>query len=107
MPNGGGMGKLMKQLQKTQAKMAKLQEELAEKTVEVSSGGGAVRVVVNGKKELLSVNIDPEMLAEENGEMLEDAILVAVNEALKQIDELVNAEIGKLTGGINLPPMGF
>ncbi len=107
MPNGGGMSKLMKQLQKAQARMAQLQEELSEKTIEFSSGGGAVRVVVNGKKELLSLDIDPEMLAEDNCEILQDAILAAVNEAFRQIDELVNSEIGKLTGGMNLPPMGL
>jgi DNA-binding YbaB/EbfC family protein len=107
MPNGGGMGKLMKQLQKAQARMAQLQEELSQKTIEFSSGGGAVRVVVNGKKELLSLDIDPEMLTEDNREILEDAILAAVNEAFRQIDELVNSEISKLTGGMNLPPMGL
>ncbi|HHX87996.1 MAG TPA: YbaB/EbfC family nucleoid-associated protein [Firmicutes bacterium] len=107
MPNGGGMGKLMKQLQKAQARMAQLQEELAQKTIEFSSGGGAVRVKVNGKKELLSLDIDPEMLTEDNCDILEDAILVAVNEAFRQIDELVNSEISKLTGGMNLPPLGL
>ena len=101
------MGKLMKQLQKAQARMAQLQEELSQKTIEFSSGGGAVRVVVNGKKELLSLDIDPEMLTEDNREILEDAILAAVNEAFRQIDELVNSEISKLTGGMNLPPMGL
>jgi len=107
MPNGGGMGKLMKQLQQAQVKMARLQEELSEKTLEFSSGGGAVKVVVNGKKELLSLDIDPEMLTEDNLEILQDAILAAVNEALRQIDEMVNAEIGKLTGGMNLPSLGL
>jgi DNA-binding YbaB/EbfC family protein len=107
MANGGGMGKLMKQLQKAQTKMARLQEELSEKTIEFSSGGGAIRVEVNGKKELLSLQIDPEMLSEENREILEEAILAAVNEAFRQIDELVNTEISKLTGGMNLPPLGF
>ncbi len=107
MPNGGGMNKLMKQLQKAQAGMAQLQEELSQKTAEVSSGGGVVRVVVNGKKELLSLDIDPEMLTEDNREMLQDSILAAVNEAFRQIDEMVNTEIGKLTGGMNLPSLGL
>ncbi|NMA92163.1 MAG: YbaB/EbfC family nucleoid-associated protein [Firmicutes bacterium] len=107
MANGGGMGKLMKQLQKAQAQMAQLQKELSQKTIEFSSGGGAVRVVVNGKKELVSLAIDPEMLTEDNREMVEDAILAAVNEAFRQIDEMVNSEIGKLTGGMNLPPIGL
>ena len=66
-----------------------------------------MRVVVNGKKELVSLAIDPEMLTEDNREMVEDAILAAVNEAFRQIDEMVNSEIGKLTGGMNLPPIGL
>lgn len=100
----GGMGNILKQVQKAQAQMAKMQEQLGEKTVESSSGGGAVRATVNGHKELLSLEIDPEVLSEENREMLEDLILAAVNEALKSIDEMVNAEMQKLTGGMNLPP---
>ena len=103
----GGMGKILKQVQKAQAQMAKMQEQLGEKTVESSSGGGAVRAEVNGHKELLSLQIDPEVLSEENREMLEDLILAAVNEALKKVDEMINAEMQKLTGGLNLPPGMF
>lgn len=103
----GGMGKILKQVQKAQAQMAKMQEQLGEKTVESSSGGGAVRAEVNGHKELLSLQIDPEVLSEENREMLEDLILAAVNEALKQVDEMLNTEMQKLTGGLNLPPGMF
>lgn len=98
------MGKMMKQLQQVQSKMAKMQEELADRTLESSSGGGAVRVKVSGKKELVEVNIDPEVLSEENKEMLEDMVLAAVNEAFKQVDDMVAAEMEKLTGGLNLPP---
>lgn len=100
----GGMGNLLKQAQKAQAQMAKMQEQLGEKTVESSSGGGAVRAMVNGHKELLSLEIDPEVLSEENREMLEDLILAAVNEALKKVDEMINSEMQKFTGGMNLPP---
>ncbi|HOB29581.1 MAG: YbaB/EbfC family nucleoid-associated protein [Dethiobacteria bacterium] len=103
----GGMGKILKQVQKAQVQMAKMQEQLGEKTVQSSSGGGAVRAEVNGHKELLSLQIDPEVLSEENREMLEDLILAAVNEALKQVDEIVNTEMQKLTGGLNLPPGMF
>lgn len=103
MPNGN-MAKMMKQLQQAQVKMAQMQEELAEKTVEISSGGGVVKMVANGQKELLSVQIDPEVLSEENREMLEDLILAAVNELFKRVDELVSSEMKKLTGGLNLPP---
>ncbi len=103
MPNGG-MNKMMKQLQKAQVEMSRLQEELSEKTVESSSGGGAVRVVVNGQKQLVSLQIDPEAMDEDNREMLEDMIIAAVNEAFNRVDEMVSSEMQKLTGGMNLPP---
>ncbi len=106
MPNGG-MNKMMKQLQKAQAEMNRLQEELAEKTVESSSGGGAVRVVANGQKSLVSVQIDPEVMTEDNREMLEDLIIAAVNEAFQRVDEMIASEMQKLTGGLNLPPGMF
>lgn len=100
----GGMGKMMKQLQKAQAGMVRLQEELAQKTVQGTSGGGAVEVTANGRKELLAISIDPEVLAEDNRDMLEDLLLTAINSALKKVDEEINAEMHKLTGGLNLPP---
>ncbi|NLA26091.1 MAG: YbaB/EbfC family nucleoid-associated protein [Firmicutes bacterium] len=103
----GGMGKIMKQVQKAQAKMTKMQEQLGERTLQSSSGGGAVRVEVSGHKELLALQIDPDVLSEENREMLEDLILAAVNEALKKVDEMINDEMQKLTGGLNLPPGMF
>ncbi len=106
MPNGG-MAKMMKQLQKAQSEMSRLQEELAEKTVECSSGGGAVRVVANGQKNLVSLQIDPEVLSEDNREMLEDMILAAVNEAFQRVDEMISSEMQRLTGGLNLPPGMF
>ncbi len=106
MPNGG-MAKMMKQLQKAQAEMSRLQKELGEKTVESSSGGGAVRVVANGQKELVSLQIDPEAMTEDNREMLEDMIIAAVNEAFNRVDEMVSSEMQKLTGGMNLPPGMF
>lgn len=103
----GGMNKMMKQLQKAQAEMSRMQNELAEKTVESSSGGGAVRVVANGQKNLVSVNIDPEVMTEDNREMLEDLIIAAVNEAFQRVDEMVASEMQKVTGGLNLPPGMF
>lgn len=106
MPNGG-MSKMMKQLQKAQAQMSRMQEELAERTVESSSGGGAVRVVANGRKNLVSLHIDSEAMAEDNREMLEDMIIAAVNEAFQRVDDMVAAEMQKLTGGLNLPPGMF
>jgi nucleoid-associated protein EbfC len=103
----GGMGKMMKQLQKVQTQMTQMQEELAKRTVQSSSGGGAVRVEANGQKELVSIQIDPEVLSEDNREMLEDLVLAAVNEALKRVDEMIATEMQKLTGGLNLPPGMF
>jgi hypothetical protein len=106
MKNFGGMGninKLMKQVQKMQEEMAKLQEELKERTVEATAGGGAVRAVANGKKELVEIKIQPEAVDPEDVEMLEDLILAAVNEALQKAEEMVASEMGKLTGGLNIP----
>lgn len=99
----GNMGKMMKQVQKMQADMAKLQEELVNKTVEASSGGGMIKVVANGKQELLSIQINPEAVDPEDVEMLQDMILAAVNEALRQSQEMVAKEMGKITGGMNIP----
>ena len=97
------MGNLMKQAQQFQAKMAKLQEELGERTVEASAGGGMVTVVVNGRQELLSINIDPEVVDPEDMDMLHDLILAAVNDGLSRAKNMVSEEISKLTGGLNLP----
>ncbi|MHB9095886.1 MAG: YbaB/EbfC family nucleoid-associated protein [Eubacteriales bacterium] len=103
MGNMGNMGKMMKQVQKMQADMAKLQEELGNRTVEASSGGGMVKAVVNGKQEILSIQINPEAVDPEDVEMLQDMILAAVNEALRQSQEMVSAEMGKITGGVKIP----
>ncbi len=105
--SNGGMAKMMKQLQKAQAEMSRMQEEVAQKTVESSSGGGAVRVVANGQKQLISLQIEAEALGEDNKEMLEDMIIAAVNEAFNRVDEMVASEMQKLTGGLNLPPGMF
>ncbi|MFO7153076.1 MAG: YbaB/EbfC family nucleoid-associated protein [Bacillota bacterium] len=106
MKNFGGMGninKLMKQVQKMQEDMVKLQEELKEKTVEAAAGGGVVKAVVNGKKELVEIKIQPEAVDPDDVEMLEDLILAAVNEALQKAEEMVTSEMAKLTGGLNIP----
>lgn len=100
MPN---MGNLMKQAQQFQAKMAKLQEELGEKTVEASAGGGMVSVVVNGRQEIISIKIETEVIDPEDAEMLQDLILAAVNDALSRAKNMMNEEMGKLTQGLNLP----
>ncbi|SFL62931.1 YbaB/EbfC family nucleoid-associated protein [Halanaerobium salsuginis] len=99
------MQKMMKQAQKMQAKMAKMQSELEEKTVEASAGGGVVKVVVNGKQEVVDLKIDPDAVDPEDVEMLEDLVLAAVNQGMHEVQEMVNKEMGKVTGGMNLPGM--
>jgi hypothetical protein len=100
-----GLGKMMKQAQQLQAKMLKLQEELAEKTIETSSGGGMVKVVANGRQQLVSVQIEKEVVDPDDVEMLQDLILAAANDALTKAQEMVTGEMNKLTGGLNLPGM--
>ncbi|NTW71119.1 MAG: YbaB/EbfC family nucleoid-associated protein [Eubacteriaceae bacterium] len=105
---GGGMGNMnnmMKQVQKMQQDMAKVQEEVQEREVEATSGGGAVTVVATGKKELVSIKIKPEAVDPEDVEMLEDMVLAAVNEALRKAEEMVSGEMAKVTGGMNMPGM--
>lgn len=102
--NMGNMGQMMKKMQKLQADMAKMQEELKTRTIETSAGGGAVKVVVNGEKQIKAIKIDPAAVDPEDTEMLEDLITAAVNEALKKVDDMMAQEMGKLTGGMNLPP---
>ncbi len=104
----GGMGNMqgmLKKVQKMQADMLKMQEELKKRTVEASAGGGAVCAVANGQKELVSIKINPAAVDPEDVEMLEDMILTAVNDALKKIDEMTEKEMGKVTGGMKLPGM--
>ena len=103
---GGGMGNMnnmIKQAQKMQKDMMKVQEELEQRHLEASAGGGAVTVVVTGKKELVSIKIKPEVVDPDDVEMLQDLILAAVNEAIRQAEEMVSGEMGKLTGGLGLP----
>ncbi|RCX18268.1 hypothetical protein DFR58_10526 [Anaerobacterium chartisolvens] len=101
---GGNMGNLMKQAQKMQKDMAKLQEQLELKTVEASAGGGAITVIASGKKEIQEITIKAEVVDPDDVEMLQDLIMAAVNEALRKADEMVNSEMGKITGGIGGMP---
>ena len=98
-----GMANMMKQAQKLQAKMMKLQEELAEKTVESSAGGGMVKVVANGRQQILSIQIEKEVVDPEDVEMLQDLVMAAVNDALAKAREMVGSEMSRLTGGMNIP----
>lgn len=104
----GGMGNMqgmLKKVQKMQSDMVKMQEELKSRTVETTVGGGAVSVVVTGKKELQSIKIDPSAVDPEDVEMLEDLIVSAVNEGMRKVDEMTEKEMGKITGGMKLPGM--
>ncbi len=98
-----GMGNMMKQAQKLQSQMMKLQEELADKTVESSSGGGMVTAVANGRQQIVSIRIENEVVDPNEVEMLQDLVLAAVNDALAKAQEMVSSEMGKLTGGLNIP----
>lgn len=98
-----GMGNMLKQAQKLQSKIFKLQEELADRTVETTVGGGMVKAVANGKQELLSITIEPEVIDPNDVQMLEDLIVAAVNDVLKKAQEMVTEEMTKLTGGFKIP----
>lgn len=100
---GKGMGDFMRQAEKLQGQIKKMQEELATKTVEASSGGGMVTVVTNGKQDVVSIKIDPEVVNSDDVEMLQDLIVAAVNEAKKRSQELMAGELGRLTGGLGIP----
>lgn len=97
---GGNMNNIMKQAQKLQKQMEEMQKEIESKEFEASVGGGAVVVKVNGKKEVASINIKPEVVDPDDVEMLEDLVLTAVNEAMKKADEETSSKMGKLTGGM-------
>jgi DNA-binding YbaB/EbfC family protein len=99
----GGMGNIMKQAQQMQQKMLKMQEEMAERTVEASVGGGMVTVVANGRSEVISVKIEPQAVDPDDIEMLEDLVLAGVNEALRKAQEMMANEMTKLTGGMKIP----
>jgi DNA-binding YbaB/EbfC family protein len=96
----------MKEAQRLQQQMQELQEQAAQKKVQATAGGGMVTVEASGRQELVSVKIDPEVINKEDAQMLEDLVLAACNEALRKARELVQQELGKLTGGLNIPGLG-
>ena len=100
---GGSMQKQLQQMQAMQRKMEALQAEIEEKEMTTTAGGGAVTVTVNGKKEITSLQLKPESVDPEDIERLQDLIMVAVNEGIRQIEEMSNAEMSKLTGGLGIP----
>lgn len=97
---GGGMGNFMKQAQRMQKDMEKLQAELQDKEVEATAGGGAIKVVATGKKQIREIIINPDVIDPDDVEMLQDLVLAAVNEALRMADEMVSGEMSKITGGL-------
>lgn len=101
------INKLMKQAQQMQAKMQKAQAELAEKVVAAEVGGGQVKVTMNGKHQLLSLEIAPEAVDPDDAEFLQDLVLSAVNEAVRKVDEMVEAEMGGALGGMNIPGLNL
>jgi len=98
-----GMGNMMKQAQKLQSQMLKMQEGLADKTVEAAAGGGMVKVVANGRQQVVSIQIEKEVVDPQDVEMLQDLILAAVNDALVKSQDMVAEEMSKLTGGLKIP----
>ena len=103
MNTNKNMNSVIKQAQKMQEEMEKVQEELEEKTVSTTAGGGAVNVTVNGKKEIVELKISPEAVDPDDVETLEDLITVAVNDAIKQADEMMAEGMSAVTGGLNIP----
>lgn len=100
------LGNMMREAQKMQAEMAKVQEEAKARTVEATSGGGMVTVVANGAGELISIKIEKDVVDPEDIEMLQDLVLAASNEAIRRAQEMVNQEMSKLAGGLQIPGMG-
>ena len=103
MGGGGNMQQLARQAQKLQQQMTKVQEELEAREYEASAGGGMVTVKVTGKKELVALEIKPEAVDPDDVEMLQDMVMAAVNEALRTANDTMEREMGKLTGGLNMP----
>ncbi|MEF9475584.1 MAG: YbaB/EbfC family nucleoid-associated protein [Candidatus Mariimomonas ferrooxydans] len=102
----GMFGDMMRQAKKMQQEMGKIQEESKKKTVEASAGGGMVTVIANGGMEIVSIKIEREVVNPDDIEMLQDLIVAAVNETLRQAQQMVNEEMSKVTGGMNLPGLG-
>jgi DNA-binding YbaB/EbfC family protein len=102
-PGGGNISQMMKQAKKMQQQMEKVQEEMQERVIETSAGGGAIQLKINGKQQILAIKIKPEVVDPDDIEMLEDLILAAVNDGLKQSQDMLTNEMAKITGGLNIP----
>ena len=103
MGGGANMNQMIKQAQKMQEQMLKMQEEMENKSYEAASGGGAVKVTINGKREVQEISIAPEAIDPDDVEMLQDLIVAAVNEGLRKVDAESSAQLGSITGGLNIP----
>jgi DNA-binding YbaB/EbfC family protein len=103
----GGLGDMMKQVQKMQAKMAEMQAELEAAEVEASAGGGMVKVVANGKNEIISITIDPEVIDKDDVDMLQDLIVAAVNQSREKVQEMQSEQMSDITGGLNIPGLNL
>jgi DNA-binding YbaB/EbfC family protein len=103
----GNIGNMMKQVQQMQAKMAEVQAELEKMEVEGTSGGGMVKVIVNGKQDVLSIAIDPEVVDKDEIEMLQDLIVAAINQAKEKAQAIQTEQMSAITGGLNLPGMNL
>jgi nucleoid-associated protein EbfC len=101
------LGNIMKQAKKMQERMGKLQQELETRTIEAQAGGGMVKVVVNGKFEIVSLQIEKDVVNPEDIEMLQDLIVAAVNEGIRKAQEMASGEMAKITGGLNIPGLGM
>ena len=104
MGNMGNMAGMMKRVQKMQNEMKKMQDELKRKTVDVTAGGGAVKIVMDGEKQVQSLTLDPAAVDPEDVEMLQDLLTAAFNEATRKVDDMMTTEMGKLASGLGLPP---
>ena len=105
--NKENIGQMLKQMQQRQSKMQEVQTELESTKVEGSSGGGMVKVVANGKNEIVSVVIDPEVVDKDDVEMLQDLIVAAVNQAREKVQEMQSEKMSGLTGGLNIPGLNL
>ncbi len=104
MMGGMNMNNLMKQAQKMQQQMEQAQQDLENREIEVTAGGGAIKVVMSGKKQIKVLELDKDIVDPDDVEMLQDTIISAVNEAIRQVDDMSNNEMSKLTGGMGMPP---
>lgn len=99
----GGYNSIVRQAQKLQSRLSKLQEELADRTVEAQVGGGAVRLTINGDRKVVGLEIEPDVIDPNDVESLKELLITAFNEAIHNVQDMIDTETSKLTGGVNMP----